>query len=184
MGVVILLTALGAGAGHVISKPLVRQCIRTSFCQLTAVDGAESTNGIAGCSQGESAVEVKDRRLPSSDVYEGVLLVFNELNRRSSHAFFDPPSRREVKERVQAFNCSQPGEFTQGEFEELIFLFFPDAVACFTKDIVLTCTAVTCLTITTKSAADAVLRRAGSKRSIPGALLACVIGIVWRIARH
>ncbi|CAI5952576.1 unnamed protein product [Closterium sp. NIES-64] len=182
MGVVILLTALGAGAGHVISKPLVRQCIRTSFCQLTAVDGAASTNGIAGCSQGKSAVEVNYRRLPSSAVYEGVLLVFNELNRRSSHAFFDPPSRREVKERVQAFNCSQPGEFSQGEFEDLILLFFPDAVSRVTKDIVLTCTAVTCLTLATKSAADAMLRRAGSKRSIPSALLACVIGLVWRIA--
>ncbi|GJP35443.1 hypothetical protein CLOM_g19970 [Closterium sp. NIES-68] len=170
-------------AGHVISKPVVRQCILTAYRQLTDVDGAEA-DGSAGSSQDENGVELRDRRLPSSAVYEGVLLVFNELNRRSPGAFFDPPSRREVKERVQAFECSQAGTFSQGEFEELIFLFFPDAVGCFTRDIVLACTAIPCLTLATKSAADAVLRQAGSKRTVPAALLACVIGLVWRIVRR
>eukprot|EP00899_Mesostigma_viride_P027412 jgi/Mesvir1/7856/Mv11790-RA.1 len=90
------------------------------------------------------------------EMYDAVLMVYNELNKRLTHAPQMPPSRAAVEEMMKKCDIDQNGKLDRREFQAFIRHFVNDFFARITRSVIIWGISTPAVAIAVKKAAEQV----------------------------
>lgn len=94
--------------------------------------------------------------LTFEDLYIGVLLVYNDINKRLPGPHFDPPSKDHVKALLQENDINLDGEIDREEFTKFIKQLTADTFIVVSQGLILTLVAAPTIAMATKRATEGV----------------------------
>jgi len=109
------------------------------------------------------------------DVYIGVLLVYNDINKRLPGPHFDPPSKDSVRVMIQENDINLDGEIDREEFAKLIKQITADAFVVVSQGLILTLVAAPTIAMATKKATEGVPHVGKVVQRIPTSIYASLL---------
>ncbi|KAK9911480.1 hypothetical protein M0R45_035388 [Rubus argutus] len=109
------------------------------------------------------------------DVYIGVLLVYNDINKRLPGPHFDPPSKDSVRVMIQENDINLDGEIDREEFAKLIKQITADAFVVVSQGLILTLVAAPTIAMATKKATEGVPHVGKVVQKIPTSVYASLL---------
>ncbi|RXH93187.1 hypothetical protein DVH24_013763 [Malus domestica] len=109
------------------------------------------------------------------DLYIGVLLVYNDINKRLPGPHFDPPSKDLVKAMMQENDLNLDGEIDREEFAKFIKQLTADTFVVVSQGLILTLVAAPAVAMATKRATEGVPGVGKVVQRLPNSVYASLI---------
>ncbi|KAM2382561.1 hypothetical protein ACFXTH_040228 [Malus domestica] len=109
------------------------------------------------------------------DLYIGVLLVYNDINKRLPGPHFDPPSKDLVKALMQENDLNLDGEIDREEFAKFIKQLTADTFVVVSQGLILTLVAAPAVAMATKRATEGVPGVGKVVQRLPNSVYASLI---------
>ncbi|KAF4380812.1 hypothetical protein F8388_017166 [Cannabis sativa] len=113
--------------------------------------------------------------LTFEDLYIGVLLVFNDLNKRLPGPHFDPPSKDEVRAIIEECDMNLDGEINSEEFVKFIKRLTENTFITVSQGLILTLVVAPTVALATKRATEGVPGVGKVVQKIPNSIYASLI---------
>eukprot|EP00850_Spirogloea_muscicola_P008895 SM000048S16607 [mRNA] locus=s48:685197:685959:- [translate_table: standard] len=116
-----------------------------------------------------------DRRLDKDQLYVGVLLFFNEINKNFPGPHNDPPTREEVEEMLQRFDTNNNGVLDRHEFEDFLQMFTEKVAVTVSRNVLVLCLVAPALAYISKKVTSPIPLVGQAVRHIPGTVYGTVV---------
>ncbi|PRQ56689.1 putative EF-hand domain pair protein [Rosa chinensis] len=122
--------------------------------------------------------------LTFEDVYIGVLLVYNDINKRLPGPHFDPPSKDAVRLLIQEHDVNLDREIDREEFAKLIKHITADTLVIISQGMIVTLVAAPTIAMATKKATEGVPHVGKVVQRIPTSVYASLVTLVVMMVQH
>lgn len=119
--------------------------------------------------------------LTFEDVYIGVLLVYNDINKRLPGPHFDPPSKDQVRTLMQECDLNLDGELDHEEFVKFVQRLTADTFIVVSQGLIITLVVAPTVAMATKKATEGVPGVGKVVQKLPNSIYASIVtlAIVW-----
>ncbi|KAL6129273.1 hypothetical protein ACLB2K_072626 [Fragaria x ananassa] len=118
------------------------------------------------------------------DVYIGVLLVYNDINKRLPGPHFDPPSKDSIRLLIQEHDINLDGEINREEFAKLIKQMTADTFCVVSQGLIVTLVAAPTVAMATKRATEGVPHVGKVVQRIPTSVYASLVTLIVVLVQH
>ncbi|XP_050385468.1 uncharacterized protein LOC126801997 [Argentina anserina] len=118
------------------------------------------------------------------DVYIGVLLVYNDINKRLPGPHFDPPSKDSIRLLIQEHDINLDGEIDREEFAKLIKQITADAFCVVSQGLIVTLVAAPTIAMATKKATEGVPHVGKVVQRVPTSVYASLVTLLVVLVQH
>eukprot|EP00270_Netrium_digitus_P004080 TRINITY_DN14958_c0_g1_i2.p1 TRINITY_DN14958_c0_g1~~TRINITY_DN14958_c0_g1_i2.p1 ORF type:complete len:174 (+),score=29.61 TRINITY_DN14958_c0_g1_i2:238-759(+) len=132
---------------------------------------------LAGMDSSDDSVETADsnsKTISLLELYVGVLLVYNEVNKSTPGSHLEPPSRVEVQKLLQTFDTNKDGVLDRTEFEAFVEQFLSATANRVMVNVVTLFVLVPSLVLATRKVLERLPRANEVAKKVPDSILATV----------
>ncbi|XP_004307162.1 PREDICTED: uncharacterized protein LOC101298543 [Fragaria vesca subsp. vesca] len=122
--------------------------------------------------------------LTFEDVYIGVLLVYNDINKHLPGPHFNPPSKDSIRLLIQEHDINLDGEINREEFAKLIKQMTADTFCVVSRGLIVTLVAAPTVAMATKRATEGVPHVGKVVQRIPTSVYASLVTLIVVLVQH
>ncbi|KAJ4721433.1 Calcium-binding EF-hand [Melia azedarach] len=119
--------------------------------------------------------------LTFEDLYIGVLLIYNDINKHLPGPHFDPPSKEQVRAMLQECDLNMDGELDHEEFVKFIQRLTSDTFIVVSQGLIMTLVVAPTVAMATKRATEGVPGVGKVVQRLPNSIYASLVtlAVVW-----
>eukprot|EP00475_Leptophrys_vorax_P032327 TRINITY_DN4976_c0_g2_i1.p1 TRINITY_DN4976_c0_g2~~TRINITY_DN4976_c0_g2_i1.p1 ORF type:complete len:178 (-),score=24.04 TRINITY_DN4976_c0_g2_i1:2-472(-) len=117
----------------------------------------------------------------TTELYAGVLLVYNYVNKLSPGSHLDPPKKDKVFSMLKEFDYNSDGVLDRFEFEQFVHKFSKHLARRVVVNSIVVCSVVPALVFLTKASLKEFDSTKKIGKHLPGSVLACVFTTAFKL---